>query len=130
MRKLINLPDDVPPELLKPAREDDNDDIKLARWQALLSLFPGRSVETPEEATKLIFELAAVPFPAFRAPKKGPGRPRGLLASTTIYSVCCCRTFGIQLKMTTKLSSLMVSLENFVPKLRGLQINCEKMECI
>ena len=72
----INLPD-VPPELLRPAREDDGDDIELARWRALTSYCSWASVETLEEAKKLILNLAALLFPAFREPtrRKRPGRP-------------------------------------------------------
>jgi hypothetical protein len=79
MRRFIKLPD-VPSELLRPAREDDDDDIKLARWRALLSYFSCSSIEAVKEAKKLILDLAALLFPAFRAPatKKTRGRPRGV----------------------------------------------------
>jgi hypothetical protein len=73
MRKYIKLPDNVPSELRRQAREDDDDDIKLARWRALLSYFSCSSIEADEETKKLTLDLAALVFPAFRAPatKKG-----------------------------------------------------------
>lgn len=79
MRKVINLPDDIPPELLRPAREGDDDSIMLAAWKAFLSFFSFPPLEIGEEAAKPILAHAAVLFPAFRAPatKKRPGRPRG-----------------------------------------------------
>lgn len=86
MPKLIKLSANIPPELLRPAREDDNDDIELARWQALLAYCSCPSVESLEEAKKLILNLAALLFPAFREPtrRKRPGRP---LASGPKYEV-------------------------------------------
>jgi len=71
------LPDNIPPELLKSARRDDDRFVERERRRLLLSYFGG-SVETREQAEKLIFELAAVLFPAFGKPPPltRPGRPK------------------------------------------------------
>jgi hypothetical protein len=76
LRIWIDLPD-APSALFEQARHGDDDAAVLARRRALFSYF-GASVETKEEAEKLVFALAATLFPAFRQrseeARKRPGR--------------------------------------------------------
>ena len=78
MRIWIELPD-LPPELLRPAREDDDFTVQQQRRETLFRYFRA-SVDTKEEAERLAFSLPAAMLPAFKTCptklKKQPGRPR------------------------------------------------------
>lgn len=77
MRIWIDL-SDAPSVLFEQARHGGDAAFILARRHALFSYF-GASVETKEEAERLVFALAARLFPAFRVrsekPRKHLGRP-------------------------------------------------------